>query len=91
VRKAAEFLRSVFAAKEVFVFGSLARRGALTPWSDIDLAATGITPARFFEAVGLVTGLNAEFKVDLLDLETSPPALSERIRSERKRIGAEQA
>jgi predicted nucleotidyltransferase len=73
-RKAAELLRSQFAAIEVFVFGSLARRGAFTPWSDVVLAAKGIPSARFFEAVDKITGLSAEFRVDLLDRETCPPA-----------------
>jgi predicted nucleotidyltransferase len=85
-RKAAELLRSEFGAQVVIIFGSLARRGGFTLWSDIDIAATGIPPARFFEAVGVVTGLSAEFKMDLIDLETCPPALHERIVTEGKEL-----
>lgn len=80
--KAASLLRREFGAERVILFGSLARRGGFTPWSDIDLAAHGIPPTHFFEAVGLVTGISAEFKMDLIDLDTCPPALLEAIESE---------
>src|SRR5574342_549816 len=42
--KAAELLKTKFGAKEVILFGSLARRGSFTLFSDIDLAARGIHP-----------------------------------------------
>ncbi len=83
-RKAAGLLRREFGAERVILFGSLARRGGFTPWSDIDLAARGIPPARFFEAVGWVIGMNAEFKLDLIDLDTCPSALRETIELEGK-------
>ena len=85
-RRASELLRSEFGAKKVIVFGSLARHVGFSPWSDIDIAATGIPPTRFFEAVGVVTGLSAEFKLDLIDLETCLPALHERIVTEGKEL-----
>ncbi len=84
--KAAELLHREFGAKKVMVFGSLARRGHFTLWSDIDLAVTGLPSARFFEAVGAVTGLSAEFKMDLIDLETCPASLHERIEAEGKEL-----
>jgi predicted nucleotidyltransferase len=73
--EAIRLLREKFGAKEVILFGSLARRGGFTLFSDIDLAVRGIAPDRFFEAVGLVTGLSAEFKIDLVEIETSSPDL----------------
>lgn len=85
-RKAADLLRREFGANEVFVFGSLARRGGFTLWSDVDLAAFGIPPTRFFEAVGAVTGLSSEFKLDLIDIETCPNSLREAIETEGKSI-----
>lgn len=85
-RKAAKLLRSEFDAKEIILFGSLARGGDFTLFSDIDLAARGIPAGRFFEAVGAVTGLSADFKVDLIDLGTCPPELSEQIKSEGKEL-----
>ena len=72
---AAETLRREFGASEIFVFGSLARHEGFTLWSDIDLAVRGIPPSRFFEAVGAVTGLSAEFKIDLIDLDSCTPAM----------------
>jgi predicted nucleotidyltransferase len=83
-RKAAELLRSEFGAKKVLVFGSLARKGGFTPWSDIDIAAKGIPPVRFFEAVGAVTGISAEFKLDLIDLDACSVSLREAIETEGK-------
>lgn len=84
--KAARLLRDEFTASEVFMFGSLARYKGFTLWSDIDLAARGIPPERFFEAVGVVTGLSAEFKIDLIELESCPEALHERIVTEGKAL-----
>lgn len=84
VRKAAELLRDEFGAKKVFIFGSLARRGEFTSWSDIDIAAKGIPPKRFFEAVGTIAGLSAEFKIDLIDIEKSPTAMRKTIETEGK-------
>jgi len=78
-RKAAKLLRGHFGAKEVTLFGSLARRGGFTLFSDIDLAVRGLPSERFFEAVGAVTGLSAEFRIDLIELETCPPALLRKI------------
>ncbi len=83
-RKAAELLRSEFGAKKISVFGSLARNSSFTPWSDIDIAATGIPPARFFEAVGAVTSISAEFKLDLIDLDACSASLREAIETEGK-------
>lgn len=83
-RKAAKLLRSEFGAKKVIAFGSLIRHGDFTLWSDIDIAAKGIPPARFFEAVGAVTGMSAEFKIDLIDLETCPTPLRKTIETEGK-------
>jgi predicted nucleotidyltransferase len=85
-RKAAELLRREFGAEKVIVFGSLARHGGFTPWSDIDIAAAGIPSERFFEAVGAVTGISAEFKIDLIDPGICPPALHETIKTEGKEL-----
>ena len=78
-RQAAELLRDQYDADKVVVFGSLVRDDWFTPWSDIDLAAWGIPPDRFYGAVAAVTGLSAVFKVDLIDLETCRPAVREAV------------
>lgn len=81
-RAAAEVLRHDFGAGRIVVFGSLARSGHFTDWSDIDLAAWGIPADLFYSAVARVTGLSAEFKVDLLDPESCTPSLRERVERE---------
>ncbi len=78
-RKAAKLLRDNFGANEVTLFGSLARRCGFTLFSDIDLAVRGIPSERFFKAVGAVTGMSADFRIDLIELETCPPALHRKI------------
>ncbi len=62
-------------ALRVVVFGSLSRPSGFTQWSDIDLAAYGIPPARFYRAVADVTGFSQEFEINLTDVETCPPNL----------------
>lgn len=74
-RKAAKLLKTEFGAKEVILFGSLARRVGFTRWSDIDLAVRGIDPDRFFAAFGAVERIDMNFQVDLVELETCSPAL----------------
>jgi predicted nucleotidyltransferase len=81
-RAAAEVLRSRFGATRVVVFGSLTHDESFTRWSDIDLAAWGIPPDAFFRAVAAVTGLSAEFKVDLVDPYDCRPALRQAIERE---------
>ncbi len=73
----AELLRSEFRAEKIYLFGSLSRSDRFTLWSDIDIAVNGIPPARFFEAVGVVIGISADFKIDLIDLGACPFAMRE--------------
>jgi predicted nucleotidyltransferase len=72
---AARLLRQRFGATRVVAFGSLTDRAWFTPWSDVDLAAWGVPPDAFYRAVALVTGLSAEFKMDLVSPEECRPAL----------------
>lgn len=83
-RKAANLLRREYGAKTIMVFGSLVRRGDFTLWSDIDLAAQGIPPERFYEAVGAVTGISPEFKIDLVDMGSCSLSLRKNINEEGK-------
>jgi uncharacterized protein len=78
-RRAADLLRRRFGATRVVVFGSLAHDHWFTRWSDIDLAAWGIPPDAFFRAVAAVTGLSAEFKIDLVDPQDCRPSLRQAI------------
>lgn len=74
-RQAAEILRKDFFAGRVVLFGSLANQGDFTLWSDVDLAAWGIPVDRFYAAVAAVTGLSADFKIDLVDAEACKASL----------------
>jgi predicted nucleotidyltransferase len=83
-RKAAKLLKSEFGATEVILFGSLARRVGFTRWSDIDLASRGIPSEKYLTAMDTVLHLSPEFKIDLVELETCPPALLKSIENEGK-------
>jgi uncharacterized protein len=81
-KRAAHLLRKEFAAERVVAFGSLAHGHWFTPWSDVDLAAWGIPPERFYAAVAAVTDLSFSLKIDLIDIETCRPALKTMIEKE---------
>lgn len=74
-QKASFLLRRQYGAKRVVLFGSLARTKAFSAWSDIDLAAWGIAPDKFFSAVAAVTGLSPDFKIDLVEPDTCREAV----------------
>lgn len=78
-RQAASLLRNEFGAKKVVLFGSLAIPEYFTLWSDIDLAVLGVPANRFYAAVAAITGLSAEFKVDLVDAESCKVSLRDAI------------
>lgn len=85
-RKAARLLKTEFGAKEVILFGSLARRRSFTLYSDIDLAARGIPSEKYLKAMDTVLYLSPEFKIDLVELETCTPALLKSIEEESKSL-----
>lgn len=76
-RLAAGLLKEKFGAERVVVFGSLTKEAGFTHWSDVDLAAWGIPSERYYGAVAAVTGLSAEFKIDLIDLASCRPGLKD--------------
>ena len=78
-KKASFLLRKRYGAKRVVVFGSLARTKAFSARSDIDLAAWGIAPDKFFSAVAAVTGLSPDFKIDLVEPDTCREAMRDSI------------
>jgi predicted nucleotidyltransferase len=80
--EAATLLKERFGARKVVVFGSLTDRSRFKRSSDIDLAAWGIPDEHFYAAVGAVTGLSAEFKVDLVDAMECPERIRRSIESE---------
>ena len=77
--KAAQLLKTEFGATEVILFGSLARRGSFSLYSDIDLAVRGIAPEKFFAASAAIERVDVNFQIDLVDLETCPPVVLKKI------------
>ena len=66
--RASDLLKKEFGATRVVIFGSLIHDEFFNPWSDIDLAAWGISPDDFYAAVAAVTELSASFRIDLVDV-----------------------
>ena len=81
-REAASLLHSQYGASRVIVFGSLANAAWFNDWSDIDLAAWGIPPEKFYAAVAAMTGFSQNFKIDLLDPESFRPDFLHTIENE---------
>jgi predicted nucleotidyltransferase len=76
-------LKEQFGAREVYLFGSLAGQ---SPWhnrSDIDLAVEGLPPDQYITALSALWELLPEgLELDLITLETAPPALVARAKGE---------
>jgi predicted nucleotidyltransferase len=81
-RTLAHLLRERFGATRVVAFGSLVRREWFSPWSDIDLAAWGISANQFYQAVASVTDISQDFQVDLVDPEDCRLAVRQSIEDE---------
>ena len=81
-RLAARLLKGQFNATKVVVFGSLVRSDCFTLWSDVDIAAWGISPRDTFRAMGAVSDLDDTIEVNLVDVETCKPKLLASIEQE---------
>jgi hypothetical protein len=64
------------------VYGSLVREGAFTRWSDVDLAAWGISPADTWRALGAVMDLSSEIELNLADASLCRPGILQSIERE---------
>ncbi len=69
-KQAANLLKEQFKVSKVVVFGSLIREDCFTPWSDVDLAAWGISPQDTFRAMEAVKDLDQDIEINLVDIET---------------------
>lgn len=70
IERAAAALKKA-GAREVYLFGSAAA-GRLSDNSDIDMAVSGLPPARFFQAMGEAADL-LDVPLDLVDLDEDNP------------------
>jgi len=88
--KLAQALLREYGAKEVWLFGSLARTCGFHRHSDIDLAASGLPAREFFS---ILSRLNAatEYNVDLVDLDACPAWLAEAVRRQGQLLAVRQA
>ncbi len=74
-RQAATLLKEKYSVQRVMVFGSLTHPGRFTLWSDVDLAAWGLTPANWLKAIGAVRSLSSEIELNLVDVTCCSPEL----------------
>lgn len=72
---AANLLKQRFHASRVVAFGSLVGEGIFTPWSDVDIAAWGISPRDTFRAIGAIMDLSNDPAINLVDVNTCSPSL----------------
>ena len=79
---AATRLKAQFGVHRVVVFGSLVRAGCFTLWSDVDLAAWGLSPTDTFRAIGVVMDLDTAIAINLVDVGTCCPELLASIEQE---------
>lgn len=68
VRQAAALLKQEYGVERVVVFGSLTHAGRFTQWSDVDLAAWGLTADNWLRAIGAVRELSDEIELNLVDV-----------------------
>lgn len=74
-QQAARLLRTDFQARQVILFGSLARGDFFHRRSDIDLVVAGVKSQDFWRAWSALDKLGGEFEIDLVDIETASPNL----------------
>ncbi len=75
VRRAATLLKHEYGVQRVMLFGSLTHPDRFTLWSDVDLAAWGLTSANWLRAMGAVRGLSDDIELNLVDVACCSPEL----------------
>jgi uncharacterized protein len=73
--QAVHILKVQFKATRVVVFGSLVHKAGFTRWSDVDIAAWGIAPEDTFRAIGVISELETDVPVNLVDVNTARTSL----------------
>ena len=74
-KRASRILKTQFGATRVVVFGSLVRKAGFTRWSDVDIAAWGIAPEDTFSAIGVISELDSDIAINLVDVNTARTSL----------------
>lgn len=78
-KQAANLLKKQFKVSKVVLFGSLIRENCFTLWSDIDLAAWGLSPLDTFRVMETVKDLDQDIEINLVDIETCSQNLKSNI------------
>ena len=78
-QEAAGILRNKYRVQRVVLFGSLTQPETFTLWSDVDIAAWGLTSENFLQAMNDVAWLDSEIEVNLVDIASVKSALLEHI------------
>lgn len=66
--QAAQLLRAEYGVERVVVFGSLTHADRFTRWSDVDIAAWGLTAQNWLKAMGAVYDIARDIEVHLVDV-----------------------
>ena len=66
-RQAAELLKERYGAQRVVLFGSVTHPDRFNEWSDVDLAAWGLTSSLWLRAIGAVRQLSDEIELNVVD------------------------
>ena len=75
VRSAAAVLRTIYGAKRVILFGSLAHEAWYTTDSDVDLAVEGLPCDSSWRAWRAIEEMISDRPVDLIEVETAGESL----------------
>lgn len=78
----ATILYDEFGATQVTVFGSLTEPVVFTKSSDIDIAVGGLADEVYTKASGKIMDIESEFKIDLINLDTTKGLFRERIQQQ---------
>jgi predicted nucleotidyltransferase len=73
--QATELLKREFRVSKVVVFGSLIDPNRFTQWSDVDLAAWGLTSENWLQAIMEIYYLSDEIDLNLVDVVHCSPQL----------------
>ncbi len=78
-QRVATVLYQNYGASKVAVFGSLTERDCFTEKSDIDMVVWGVSYNKCLDALWDTKGLTTEFKIDLIDFESTNGLFRQRI------------
>jgi predicted nucleotidyltransferase len=74
-RLAAELLKTQYGVPQVAAFGSLTHPDRFTQWSDVDLAAWGLTATNWLKASAAVRALANDIELNIVDVSDCSPEL----------------